>query len=173
MAQLCPFYNTHRMVREYAESFYLPSIDRYDRLSAGETDGARSIAAWRARVEAAWPGIRIESATAEPPEKPEVGTGLSIRAVVCLNGLRPEDVTVQLYLGRVDGKGEIVDANVCPLRLVGPSGDRRYAFEVSGVATARSGLHGYTVRVLPDNADLATRFIPGLITWAEPKAAEA
>ena len=171
IGQLCPFYNTHRMVREYAERFYLPSIDRFERLAAGETDSARSIATWRMRVEQAWPGVRVESVEAEPPEKPVVGCGLSVRAKVCLNGLKPEDVAVQLYLGRVDGKGEIVDAESYPLQMTGSDGDGHFTFGTSGVSTTRSGLHGYTVRVLPSHADLSTKFLPGLITWAVPEAA--
>ena len=170
IGQLCPFYNTHRMVREYAERFYLPAVERFERLSAGETDAARSIAAWRMRVDQAWPGVRVESVEAERPEKAEVGCGLSVRAKVYLNGLKPEDVAVQLYLGRVNGEGEIVDAEVYPLQVAGPDGDRSYSFEASGVSTTRSGLHGYTVRVLPDHQDLATRFLPGLITWAAAEA---
>lgn len=30
-----------------------------------------------------------------------------------------------------------------------------------------SGLHGYTVRVVPKHADLTTPFLPGLIVWAK------
>ena len=166
IGQLCPYYNTHRMVREYAELFYFPAIERYDRLAGGETDRARAIAGWRSRVEQAWSGIKVESVETERPEKPEVGCGLSVRAKVHLNGLRPEDVAVQLYLGRVDGKGEIVDAEAHPLQILGPDGDGRYTYGASGISTTRSGLHGYTVRVLPDHQDLATRFLPGLISWA-------
>jgi len=30
-----------------------------------------------------------------------------------------------------------------------------------------SGLHGYTVRVVPKHADLTSPFLPGLIVWAK------
>jgi starch phosphorylase len=40
-------------------------------------------------------------------------------------------------------------------------------FEAAAVQCGRSGLHGYTVRVLPFHADEAKAFLPGIITWAE------
>jgi len=47
----------------------------------------------------------------------------------------------------------------------------RHLFETEAIACARSGLHGYTVRVLPHHPDLASPFLPGLITWADGGAA--
>jgi hypothetical protein len=41
-----------------------------------------------------------------------------------------------------------------------------YRYEVD-TSVARSGLHGFTVRVRPYHPDMPTTFIPGLITWAE------
>ena len=43
----------------------------------------------------------------------------------------------------------------------------KYLFEAAAVPCASSGLHGYTVRVLPRHPDLANPFLPGLITWAD------
>jgi starch phosphorylase len=40
-------------------------------------------------------------------------------------------------------------------------------FEAAAVPCSRSGLHGYTVRVLPFHPDEPKAFLPGLITWAD------
>ena len=37
---------------------------------------------------------------------------------------------------------------------------------LDGVTFRLSGLHGYTVRVLPHHPNLVTPFLPGLIAWA-------
>jgi glycogen phosphorylase len=39
-------------------------------------------------------------------------------------------------------------------------------YEAAVPPCSMSGLHGYTVRVLPCHPDLKAPFIPGLITWA-------
>jgi starch phosphorylase len=171
LGQLAAYFNTHRMVREYAERFYLPAVERFDRLAAGEADVACSLAAWRKRVELAWPRVWVERVDAERSEAADAGSTLVVRAQANLDCLKPEEVAVQLYLGRVNGAGEIVDAQCYPLKPTKPEGERGYLFESAPVPTSRSGLHGYTVRVLPDHPDLASRIIPGLITWASPEAA--
>ena len=42
---LSPFFNTHRMVQEYAERFYLPAATRYRQLTADGISGAKALAA--------------------------------------------------------------------------------------------------------------------------------
>lgn len=46
-------------------------------------------------------------------------------------------------------------------------------FEADPVMCARSGQHGFTVRVTPHHPDLVSRFLPGLITWADGARVEA
>lgn len=57
-------------------------------------------------------------------------------------------------------------AEATPLDPVESAGPGEQTFETSAAACRKSGLHGFTVRVLPRHPDLATPFVPGLITWA-------
>ncbi|MFQ6059490.1 MAG: glycosyltransferase family 1 protein, partial [Anaerolineae bacterium] len=163
---LCHFFNTHRMVQEYTECFYLPAAARYRQLTADGMARARALAAWKARVQEGWPQVRVEAVGAEPLGELRVGDEVHARARVHLGVLTPDDVRVELYLGRVDAEGEIVEAEATPMQPVGPDGEGNYRFEVGAVPCRKSGLHGYTVRVLPHHPDLPTPFLPGLIVWA-------
>jgi len=89
---------------------------------------------------------------------------------VQLGDLGPEDVTVEVCMGRVDVDGEIVDAEATALASSGRDEEGNPLFEASAIPCQKSGLHGYTVRVLPHHPDLVTPFLPGLIVWAEPGA---
>ncbi len=80
--------------------------------------------------------------------------------------LTPEDVSVELYVGPVSPGDEIVDAKVFSLAFQETLDEGVYLYEAETVACEKSGLFGYTVRVLPNHPDLVTPFIPGLITWA-------
>ena len=73
---------------------------------------------------------------------------------------------MELYLGMVDAAGELTQPATFPMRHAGCSDNGEHHFEATGVPCCRSGMQGYTVRVLPHHADLAARFVPGLITWA-------
>jgi starch phosphorylase len=170
IATLCYRFNTHRMVREYTDHFYLLAAARFRHLMAdgGAQDArhARALAAWRARVEQHWREVRVESVDTAPVTELPLGIEIDVRVRVALGALAPEDIVVQLYLGRVDANGDLVDAESVLMQPAGDAGPGRYYFEATTVPAGKSGLHGYTVRVLPFHPDLTTPFLPGLIAWA-------
>jgi starch phosphorylase len=170
IGNLCHYFNTHRMVREYTERFYLPAAERQGRLAADGMARARSLAAWKERVRDQWSRVRIESATAGSLDGVQVNSEIKAQAEVSLGALTPDDVSVELYVGLVNAGGEIVGARAIPMRPVGDDGDGRYRFEVSSVACCRSGLHGFTVRALPRHSELSASHLPGLIVWAQADA---
>ncbi|MBI2941389.1 MAG: alpha-glucan family phosphorylase [Chloroflexi bacterium] len=166
LGTLCHLFNAHRMVREYTERYYVPAAARHRELAADSAARARALAAWRARVQAGWGQVRVVGADSLPlPELP-VGSDILVRARVHLGALTPDDVAVELYIGRVDAKGEIAAATTTPMHHLGQDREGLALFEANAVPCRTSGLHGYTVRVLPRHPDLTTPFVPGLITWA-------
>ena len=166
---LCHFVNTHRMVSEYTCRFYMRAHDQFRKLEKDGSARGRALAAWITHVEQAWPQVRIEAVDGDPADTLPVGTNIRARARVELGGLSPADVAVELYLGRLNPEGEIVDACTAVMKPVERDSQGRYLFEAAGVPCSKSGLHGYTVRVLPHHVDLVSPFLPGLIAWAEPQ----
>jgi starch phosphorylase len=166
MQNLSPFFNTHRMLRDYTELFYLPAAQRYERLASDGNDRPKALARWRAKVERNWPQINVEVVGATPEAELEVGSEIRVVTRVRLGALTPDDVLVQLYLGRVNAQGEIVDAKPMALHPLAQEEEGTYLFEAVAVPFGTSGLCGFTVRVLPRHPDLVTPFVPGLVTWA-------
>jgi starch phosphorylase len=158
------------MVQEYTERFYLPTAGRFRQLAANGMSGVRALAAWKVRVRKNWAQIRIEAVDTGPMRELRVGDEVHVRTSVHLGNLRPEDLLVELYMGRVNANGEIVEAEATPLAPVGEDEGGSCSFEASVIPCRRSGLHGYTVRVLPYHPELVTPFLPGLIIWAGPEA---
>jgi len=166
VAALSPFFNTHRMVQEYTERFYLPASQRYRELTADGFTRAKKLAAWNEHVRRTWSEIRLDVLDPEPVKDLQVGQTFKVQARVHLAPLTPDDVVLQLYLGRVNAANEIVDAEVLPMQTVNPDGDGHYHYETSTVTCRNSGFHGYTIRVLPRHPDLPSSFLPGLVVWA-------
>lgn len=166
IATLSPFFNTHRMVQEYTEQFYLPAAMSYRKLTADGIAGAKDLAAWQERVRQAWPQIRIEAIEAGALAELQVGREIQVQARVRLGSLTPDDVRVELLVGRVNAAGDLVDVDAMPLKSIGSQPDGLYVYEASTVPCRVSGLRGYTLRVLPQHPDLTTPFQPGLIVWA-------
>lgn len=167
MGRLCHYFNSHRMAREYIERLCLPTAARYAQLTADGTARARRLAAWKSRVRQNWPQVRVDAVESGVPVQLEAGGEVGVRARLRLGALTPDDVRVQLYLGRVDPQGELTGARPVRMEAAGGDGPGRFVFEARSVPCPASGLHGYTVRVLPDHPDLVTPFLPGLITWAD------
>jgi starch phosphorylase len=166
---LCHYYNTHRMVGEYARCHYMPAAQMYQKLGENDMERARKLARWKAQVRSQWPGVSVLDTGILTGPEASVGEQLSVRAEVSLGELTPKDVRVQLVIGRVNRRGEIVGAEAVDMHPVDEPEHGLLTYE--GVAVPpESGLYGYALRVLPYHEDLATPFIPGLIRWAQGAA---
>jgi glycogen phosphorylase len=95
-----------------------------------------------------------------------LGDEIVVSARVALNTLAPEDVTVQVVMGWVDAEGEIKNPVVIPMQSSGTDGPGVGLFQAAVKPSTRTGLHGYSIRVLPHHPDLISSFLPGLIAWA-------
>jgi starch phosphorylase len=166
-AALCHFFNTHRMVQEYTERFYLPSAERYQQFTAATMTRAKTLAKWRTYVQQNWPQVGVETVEVEPFAKLQVGGNFFVRARVRLGNLTPDDVKVELYLGQVNATDELIEAVAIPMQYVKQDGRADFQlFEANTVSCHMSGRHGYTVRVRPYHPDLTTASLPGLMVWA-------
>ena len=117
-------------------------------------------------MRAAWPQLRVLTVDGDEVSQITIGTPLRVRAKVWTGDLAPEDLAVELYLGPVDADGEIAEGRTVPMDAIGHEEDGGELFEVATEPGRHSGLHGFTVRVLPRHPDLLTPFVPGLIAWA-------
>ncbi len=163
---LSHFFNTNRMVAEYTDRFYIPAAKRFEALLNDDLTRAKALAAWKGRIAHNWSNIHIASVNGSLPSEIKVGDTFVAQAEVQLGALTPEDVTVELYLGLVNPSAEITRGRATPMHVVKQVRDGAYLFEADAQC-AMSGLHGYTVRVLPSHPDLVTPFLPGFIKWAE------
>jgi starch phosphorylase len=154
------------MVQNYTEAFYLLAHEASQRLAAEDAAGAKALAAWKARVRQSWPEVRVESVENHAPSTLPVGQPIQARVRVHLGALTPDDVAVELYHGSVNADGQLVNAVATFMQPAGPVEGGSYLFEAKPVTCRDSGLHGFTVRVLPYHPDLPTALMPGLICWA-------
>ena len=165
MARLCSQFNMHRAVMQYADEYYRVAHQRHEALNSQDDAEAKRLAAWLKRVEEAWPEVYVESVQGSA-EEIELGEEVDVSARVHLAPLAPEDVAVQLLVGRVNADGEITEPAITPMQALDGCDQGSYVFKATLHATKRSGLHGYAIRVLPNSRESIGAFLPGLIAWA-------
>lgn len=165
IADLCPVFNTNRMVYQYTVEAYAPALARRARLEEDGFRRARALARWRAKVRQAWGDVKIARLEADVSEEVRVGTSFDVRVWVQPGPLTAEDFAVQVCMGRVDENQEIAATRMVPMsKRDGVSADG-LLFQAS-VLCETSGMQGFTVRVLPRSEDLANPQATGLILWA-------
>jgi starch phosphorylase len=165
IARLCPEFNMHRMVRQYANEYYVQADHRYRSLSAEDARKTRELSAWLQRVESSWGRVAVESVE-DGGSEVNLREHIQMSARVSLDKLTPQDVTVELLVGLVDSKGDILEPMVLPMQPSGQDASGSHVFRAILSPAVRSGLHGYAVRVLPAHPDAMKRLWPGLICWA-------
>ncbi len=175
MRMLCPVFNTHRMVAEYATRFYFPASERFVRLTADNLAQAKELVDWKARVRDKWSGVHVanvETAKAGGKQAGDAGassdtiaagSAIHVRANVQLGDLTPDEVEVQAYYGGLDSEHQIVNGGIIPLILTGVA-EGRSVYE-GDVPTTNSGMQGFSIRVLPVHADALLPIELPLVTW--------
>jgi starch phosphorylase len=145
--------------------FYAPAAQRWDELTGANMARARELSGWKNKLRRQFPQIRIESVQDNMNGVgARVGHDILVEARVDLAGLSPDDVTVELYYGPLDGDGQLNVGQPLPMERVEivDGGRARYAVQMP---CGRSGLTGYTVRVLPRHPLLGDSREMGMVRW--------
>jgi starch phosphorylase len=164
-AALGPVYNGHRMVEEYARKAYLPAFTNYSRLTENNFAAAKDLSAWRMDLMTKWSNLQIRNVQSTTELELYVDEQIEITAEIQINGLRPQDIQVEIYAGPLDHEGRFTARKTTPMQPAGDLGDGWQLYR-GKVAPMHSGKFGYTVRILPSHPLLLDPHSLGLIHWA-------
>ncbi|MCW5622356.1 MAG: alpha-glucan family phosphorylase, partial [Burkholderiales bacterium] len=135
IATLLPRFSSTRMVNEYLAKFYLPASRQGRRYHEGHLQIARKVAAWKAHVRQNWDKVQMRRLDV-PSRNLVFGEPLRLELAVNLNGMKPEDVVVELLIGRHTDFEKLRES-------------RSYRFEWEGVLTEQ-GEHRYVLQLTPE-----------------------
>jgi starch phosphorylase len=162
MASLLPRYDASRMLGEYVSKYYLPASRQGHRYGRDGYDPAKTLAAWKARVRAAWPGVVLRRLDA-PKSRIQFGDSLRIEIAAKLNGLEANDVCVELVLARGLRESPAVHHRhdlTAGEKL--PSGEQKFFLDLK---PGMSGRLDYHILVVPKHELLTHPLELGLCCW--------
>jgi glycogen phosphorylase len=161
----CPFFNTARMVGEYAQRAYFHASDRYHTLTTENYAPAKELAEWKTKLSQNWHNLKIKNINVSSTSDIKVNQTVTVQAKVDLATLTKDDVQVELYQGAIDANGEIINGESVVMENQGidSQGLSTYAADV---VYDTSGLQGLSLRVLPKHQYLSSAYEPRLIVWA-------
>lgn len=145
---ICPVFNTHRMLEEYMVNFYVKAAGVWRRLSEDNFKGAKELAGWRNKVTSNWNKVKVVAVDFKNHQDVPVGSNIPVHVKLFLDGLDPEDVTVELYYGKLTASDELIAAKSVAMHLSGQ--DSGEALQFSGdIRCEFTGKAGFQIRVLP------------------------
>ncbi len=162
-----PVFNTHRMVKEYAERLYAPAARAYEKLAADDSHAATALSQWKAQMRKDWSQVRIEDVQIANEDRHNilVGEALQLSAKVHLGAVEPQHVRVEAYHGETD-IGGIRNPVATVLGEAGRTdADGDYLYRGS-VPASESGAYAFSIRVVPTHPDLQQSHELRLITWS-------
>jgi starch phosphorylase len=162
ISTLLPRFNSTRMVMEYANKFYGPASRQWRRYSEGDFAAAQSVAAWKSKVRHAWSGVTVRRVD-DPLRQMTFGETMQVQVAVNLNGLAPEDVCVELLIGRASQAGQDRELEAIPMKPTGWDGSE-CLFNLE-LMPELCGRLVYRVRVYPFHELLTHPFETGLMVW--------
>jgi len=174
---IAPIFNTHRMIAEYTRRCYNPAAARWRYFTDEEMARARALSVWKSNIKLAWPEVSIndvivkvkngqcdEQLNSKQPQL-RLGSELNVEALVKLGKVSPDDVSVEVYHGPVDSKGNIAEGSTIRMvhkETLGQNGEHWF---VGSMPCTTSGRRGLAVRILPRHNDLVNPYDLGLILW--------
>ncbi len=162
---ISPQFDCRRMVREYKTELYDPAHQQHVRTLQENYRAVREKVKWNARVREVWDRVRFVEDGPGPAGSVISGQPMLMRTAVELAGLTPEDVRVELVLGRIDSNGHLEDTEVLVLPPVEQQGS--LAIFAKDVVPERTGRLGYALRVSPNHFDdPLTRPCNSLLKWS-------
>ena len=165
IARLAPVFNTNRMVQQYAENYYLPATQNWDKLSAENLKATKDKRAWKDKVAKSFAKVKIKSVKDCLPETGAcVGKPFDIEAVIDLGKLAVEDVSAELYFGQVGDDGQIQNGCSLPMEHISADGST-HTFRIA-LPCSSSGMAGYTVRIIPNREIMDDAQMTNMVKWA-------
>ncbi len=166
MRTLCPVFNTNRMIYEYTEKFYIPAYNSWKILSEDNFRGVRDFSERFDLISKEWGNVKITELTADTSKPAQMGTQIEVMATVYMDGLNPDDVTVEVCHGKLNYKGEIENSTCFAMSSVQNTGKGIYVFR-GRVPCLESGKNGFSLRIMPRNTYLTRKLVPGFVKWFE------
>lgn len=159
-------FNAHRMVCDYINKYYIKAKKLSVILLKDDCQETKRLAKLHKKLHKNWHDIEIISISSPPKDVINSGKEVSITAKIKLNKILPEEIIVEAFHGPLQlNDHKIIDPQTSVMRPVETNEDLTI-FQCDLPCT-RGGHYGYTIRILPNNKNLAVNFIPGLIKWNE------
>ena len=156
MARLTPHFAADRTVREYTEQHYLPAAIVCQSRMANQGAGGKQMVDWRHSFDQKWATLHFGQVKVETK-----GDRHIFEVQVCLHGLDPKSVRVELYANGIKDSSTVCQE----MTLLHPLADEAGSYIFSATVAADRSPADYTARLLPQCEGVAIPLEDSRILW--------
>jgi len=159
MSELTPQFSANRMVREYVDGLYSPSLNAYRRRIANNCQEAVLVCRWRESLAQHWHKLRFGNLTTD-----RIDESYLVKVTVYIDDLDPAAVQVQLYAETADAGGPEINV----MQLTGTVEGAVNGYVYSATVPVRRQVRDYTPRIIPHFDGCAVPMEANNILWFQP-----
>ncbi len=168
LKSLTAMYSSNRMLNDYIRQAYLPGAKRRDMLAENDWALCRDLAAWQQDLPARFGTMKMEEILISGADGNTMTCGepVNIRLHMHLGQMKPEEILVQLVIGRAYPNGNFRSKPEV-LRFehrMADHGDNCMNYSATYIPT-HNGLYRYGIRATPVHKGLGSPLETGLVLW--------
>ncbi len=163
-------FSTHTMVWNYTEKYYVPGIKRHIKYREDDFIELFRFTRWSNRLNRHWKKIHLlklnEHSASEDDRIFSKGETREISVRLDVDGIKPEELRVELILERQDAIRGHEQMEIFPMGLIGKVDTNLYEYRAL-VKAKTNGSYRYNCRVIPTHPDMYNTHETRLISWLD------
>jgi glycogen phosphorylase len=165
MAKICSKFNSHRMIEEYMEDYYVQAGLAHQILGENRLSRSKEIRDWKQKLRTVWKDVQVLDVSMPRGDRAVLGEDLEVQATIRLGRLTDAEVTVDLCHGILAQDPEkMVNRDLTAMVPTGNISAGVWTFRGT-IPCEETGIYGYKIRVLPFHPYLFNPLSMGLVAW--------
>ncbi len=164
MVNITSYFNTHRMVKEYFNNFYLPAAQNFRTLLRDEAQKVKEFIYWKETISQKFSSVRIEKINFDNRRIYQTGEKIPLEVDVFVGDLLPEELDVTAIIGKLTADDLLTDLKEHKLKKTEKVAENIYRFGEDVIITG-AGNFGLQIRVTPFHDLLSSPYELQLVIW--------
>ena len=157
-------YSTARMLVDYTNNLYIP-LCNLTKKYYGDIDNVAAYNSWKKDLYGNWKDIKITQVNNLDNITIDAGNNIEVACEVQLPNINVENVTVEVYYGKILENGVVENVSITPMKLQDQDDDSKKYYFTSKIELTTGGNYGYTFRVMPRHEMLLEPANLDLVKW--------
>ena len=157
-------YSTARMLVDYTEKLYMPLMELSHKYY-GDIESVIRFNSWKENIENCFNDIKISQISNLNNVTIDAGDNIDVACKVELPNISPENISVQVYSGKIQDNGTLGEINVVEME----EDKKEPGVYRAKLKLTTGGDYGYTFRVMPKHEMILDAANLNLVKWIEEK----